>query len=237
MELIIEQLKGFCDCINEMSEEEWERNVSELIQLISNMTCWNTGEQPCETFLSSERVEKIPVSCIDKCRCNGTFVDIVPYFTPFSPETLELYLVKIVGIQEEVVNIQKDDFAFLPSLGIIRIDLRNYMSCPPCGCPPDWMLQMEYIAGYNELPDCLLQLFCDLLHVVQMKNKCDCATCKKCTGYPEEAEIVFEEGDVVSPQLQAYWNILIENGYKDTLGSISLCGRGQSTECGWGFVV
>ena len=46
-----EQLSEYCDCM----EDVQERDVIELINLISTYTCWT--QVPCETFLLSERRE------------------------------------------------------------------------------------------------------------------------------------------------------------------------------------
>ena len=50
---VIEQLSEYCDCLTEVNEKD----VDELIHLISVYTCW-TGKV-CDTFLSAERKEVI----------------------------------------------------------------------------------------------------------------------------------------------------------------------------------
>lgn len=71
-----EQLTEYCDCQNVE-----ERDVAELINLISTYTCW--AQKPCETFLRSERKEVLSLpSCVGE---RDIFV-FEPFYKPFDPE-------------------------------------------------------------------------------------------------------------------------------------------------------
>lgn len=231
MTAVVEQLNDFCDCLPDMKEDVLERNVLEMISLISNLTCWT--QQPCETFLNSERVEFIDFDQFDPCSCNGGIVEFTPYYHPFQSDTFKVTLIEQDGINETATELDASDFAYSDTFGVLRINLRDYVSNSKCGCSGASKLMITYDAGYESIPECLLQIFCDLLHVITVKNSCDCSACQACTG-EDDVTIEYSEDDDVSPKLSVYLNSLIESGYKKQLGLISLC---QGCNEIWGLVV
>lgn len=230
---IVEQLKDYCNCLPEKLTKDdtlIERNISELIHLISLITCWT--QEPCETFLNSARSEIIDVGNIDHCSCDGGIVEFTPYYAPFYPDTFKVYLISQSGLTTEKTEIPDTSFAYDEVFDVLRIDLSEYIENDKCTCcPPKYKLLIEYDAGYEEIPECLLQLFCDLLHVVYDKNNCDCSTCQACTG-SDDVEIDYSDDDEVSPMLSVYLDTLIASAYKEQLGLISLCGRCRNTFLG-----
>lgn len=244
--MILDQLQAYCDCVKDITQEE----VDELVNVISMATCWQ--REPCETFLVGARreVKDLP-SCAD---CPITFK---PFYHPFigertiteiDPETggpvekgvpfgvadFKFYLVKIDGIEEEVTEIT--DFRYHASDGMFHINTglpSCKCSCEPCGCPPSYKMVVEYTAGYDELPVCLLPVFCNVLEVIRAKRNCEC--CGDCgCDTPAEQQVKYASGDVVSVALETDIGKLLVEQYKNQLGMLSLC---ESYEGLWGFVV
>ena len=65
---IYEQLASYCDC-----SEVKEKDVDEAINIVSQLTCWNSGSDrrlglQCQTFLNGARKEVVDLpSCLPKC--------------------------------------------------------------------------------------------------------------------------------------------------------------------------
>lgn len=226
---VYQQLDDFCECLPDMKDDIFKRNVDELIHLLSILTCWQ--QHPCETFLNSERVEYVELGQIDPCQCNGGILSFAPFYRPFQPDTFRVDLIEVRGLEETIEPIT--DFAYIDTLAELRIDVSNYIKSNSCKCRPDRKLRIQYDAGYDLLPECLLQIFCDMLHVVADKNDCDCKPCDICDG-SDDVTIEYLEGDKVSPALNTYFNSLIVSGFKQQLGFMSLCERQAEI---WGVVV
>lgn len=245
---IVEQLRAYCDCVDDFTEAD----IADLINVVSMATCWT--RTPCETFLKGKRREVIELpSCAD---CPIVFQ---PYYQPFIGVTREqvvdeetggvktvevpfgiddfkFHIVKTQGIEETVTEIPRDSWTYSDVGHVFRI-APGLPSCkcgcdPCCGCPPEYHMVVEYEAGYDELPDCLLPVFCELLTVILARRNCDCET--DCGCATREEQIQYAKGDLVSVALETdIAKILVEN-YKNQLGLISLC-RGRKYL--WGVVV
>lgn len=232
-EQIIQQLLGYCECIDDIKDDnQLLQNVKELIHLISIRTCW--AQQLCETFLNSERTEYIEIGAINKCTCDGGIVEFTPYYYPYLELTsnFNVFLVRVEGISEETTQIRDSDYSYIESLGLLRIDLSNYVTGDKCGCKATYRIRVEYDAGYDEIPECLLQLFCDLLKQIYAKNTCNCGHCTACKRGTDEDDIPeLSTGDRVTPTIEDYIDEVIVNTYREQLGMISLCGREKTGHC------
>ena len=222
---LIEQLIGYCDCVKDATDEDGV----ELINVVSMATCWM--QEPCETFLKGERREIIDLpSCAD---CPITFE---PYYHPFDVDSFKFSLVKIQGIEEKITEIT--DFAYHTSDGKFHVDV-GLPSCKcgckqcTCGCEPEYKLLVEYTAGYEIIPDCLLPVFCNLLEGIHAKRECNCCNDCGCEAETEE-DIKYASGDVVSVQLETDLGKMLVQDYKNLLGMISLCKKQNEI---WGVVV
>lgn len=217
---ITEQLQGYCDCL-----EADEKTAMEIVNVISMATCWQ--REPCETFLMSARRELIDIpSCAD---CAYVFE---PYYKPFDPDTFSFKVLKTEGIDEEEIAVEG---VSLHSDGLFYIDL-GIESCKckkcTCGCPPSYKLLVEYNAGYEEIPECLLPVFCNVLEVVKAKNECECAV--DCACDSKAQEVKYASGDVVSVSLETRIGQILVEQYMNQLGFMSLCKPKREL---WGFVV
>lgn len=219
---ILEQLKEYCSCVEDIDEKD----VNELITTISMATGWM--KDPCDTFLTGERRE-----VIDLPSCADCPIEFSPYYHPFTVESFKFYLVKVEGIEETVTEIT--DFSYHQSDGMFHID-PGLPSCKCnnciCGCPPSYKLIVEYTAGFEELPDCLLPVFCNVLEVIHAKNECNC--CNDCGCEQKEQQIKYASGDVVSVALETDIAKILVDQYKKQLAMISLYTHKHEI---WGFVV
>lgn len=237
MSVIIDQLKEYCDCLPDIEDDEFERNVNELINLVSLMTCWT--QEPCETFLVSERKEVLTVEDVRKCGCEGGIVKFIPFFVPIIPGSFKITLVRRFGIKEEPFVINDDEYLYSDFSDELRIDLSKYLGNDLCNCEYEYKLIIEYIAGYHDLPDCLLPIFCDMLHIITSKNECDCNKCQACSDSSSSQGYITEDdynGNLdPTAYLERVFLRLIESAYKNQLGLISLCNR-RNTHW-WGTVI
>lgn len=224
---IYKQLSEQCNCITVN-----ESDIDELINLVSIYTCWT--QKPCETFLSGERREVLDLpDCMDECEV-FTFE---PFYSPFDEDSFSFTLVAQTGIEEETTEIT--DFSYSELDGNFKMIL-PIPSCrchaPKCGCPTKYKLLVTYVAGYEELPECLIPLFCEALQYIKEKNNCSCDKCQKCDAKYEEdkTEILIDNAATLTDQLKNYFIRVLAMQYRRQLSLISLCQRLNEL---WGFRV
>ena len=230
---VYEQLIEYCDCliVSEPHEAPYakfdERDVNELIDLISNYTCW--ANKPCETFLQSERKEVIDVK---DCSCECDVIEFEPYYAPFDVDSFEFTLVEQNGIEETLTPITTYKYSEADEKFRLELPLPNCDCKPRCGCKSNYKLVIKYVAGYEELPECLLPLFCETLQWIIDKNKCDCEKCEECENkYTDKHEIDFT---TVDGRLKNYFLNVMVSQYIRQLSLISLCKKNLDM---WSVVV
>lgn len=219
---ITEQLSEYCECIGDVEEKD----VKEIIDLISMYTCWTN--EPCDTFLLGERREVIDLPpCLD---CEFEFE---PFYHPFDEDSFEFTVIHQSGME---LDSKVVEYVYNPATGkfLVDVDLPSCKCLPPkcTPCEDEYTLSVTYQAGYEQLPDCLLPVFCNLLDVIQAKNECDCE--KECgCGNGEEPDIKYATGDVVTAALETDLGKALVEQYKRQLALISLCEEKSM----WGVVV
>lgn len=216
---IVEQLTEYCSCVQDVEEKD----VQEIIDLVSMLTCWTNN--PCDTFLMGARkeVEELP-SCID---CSYKFE---PFYHPFDIDSFKFTVVEVDGTT--ITETEVTDYVYYNGEFILNLPLPSCeCDCKRCGCDPEYSLVIEYNAGYEGLPDCLLPVFCNLLDVIQAKNTCDCE--KDCACNTEES-IQYATGDVVTAALETDLGKMLVEQYKKQLSMLSLC---EERKWIWGIVV
>lgn len=223
---IVEQLTEYCNCMAEVRESD----VMELVNLISLQTCWT--KKPCENFLLSERREIVELpDCTKKCE---VFV-FNPFYYPFDKDSFTFNIVKTVGIEEETIPIT--EYTYSQWDDNFRMELPLPLCkclCNPCDCKPTYRLVVDYVAGYEELPDCLLPLFCEALQYIAEKNTCDCSECQTCNDGIQPIEIDYANGDTITDRLHEFFVDNLTKQYQRQLSLITLCRRADDL---WGFVV
>lgn len=218
---VVDQLTEYCDCI-----DVEEKDVYELIGLISSYTCWM--QNPCDTFLLSERREVVELpNCADNC---DVYV-FEPFYAPFDSESFTFTLIEQNGIEETATEIT--DYIYSPVDENFRLilDLPDCKCRPKCGCESKYKLLVTYVAGYELIPECLLPLFCDALAFIREKNKCcdDCAECG--TDYRGDTSI---DPTKLEGLIREHFLSILVVQYIRQLSLISLC---NETRHLWGVVV
>jgi len=215
------QIEGYCDCLPDVEDDVIERSIEQMIMIISKWTCWTTDI--CETFLHSKRTEYIDIDSIDPCacECDNNIVRHIPYFElGIDQYSFNVTLIKRSGIEETVTPVQSSDFAYSSHFKDLKVDLSDYVECF-CKCPPESTLAIQYYAGFDCLPDCLLPFVCDMLHVLFEKNNCDCSHCQTCK--PSGTDPKIEPYGSNAKTIENYMSKLIKKSYPMLLSQISLC--------------
>lgn len=225
MAITVDQLTEYCDC-----QDVSERDVDELINLISTYTCW--AQHPCETFLQSERRE---VRELPNCVCDDCFVyEFEPFFVPFDVDSFEFTLVEQNGITETTLSISSYIYSEVDGKFRLELPLPNCKCKPRCGCESKFKLLITYVAGYEEIPECLLPLMCEALYWIHDKNKCSCEDCEACDPTKNTDEGVINYA-TLDGRLQDHFLNVLTHQYFTQLSLISLCTRYKGEL--WGVVV
>lgn len=221
----IEQLTEYCDC-----QDVEEKDVEELIHLISTYTCW--AQSPCETFLQNERKE---VRELPSCVCDNCFIyEFEPFFTPFDPDSFEFTLVEQNGITEEYTALSSFIYSEVDGNFKLELPLPNCKCKPRCGCESKYKLLVTYVAGYDGIPECLLPMMCEALYWIHDKNKCDCEDCDACDPTKNTDEGVINYASLDGRLQEHFLNVLTKQ-YFNQLSLISLC-QSYKGEL-WGVIV
>ena len=229
---VYEQLTEYCDCLTVTNDGEdyarfSERDVDELISLVSNYTCW--AQKPCETFLEAERKEVVDLKdCADEC----DIFEFEPFYQPFDPSSFTFTLIEQNGIQETSTLITSFAYSEADEKFRLELPLPSCKCTPRCGCKSKFKLVAEYVAGYEGIPECLLPFFCEMLQLIIEKNKCDCEECQDCDRPRERADQL--DYTKLSDRLKEQMLNILTTQYIRQLSLISLC-RHQNNL--WGVVV
>lgn len=220
-----EQLTEYCDC-----QDIDEKDVTELISLISTYTCW--AQSPCETFLQAERRE---VRELPDCLCDDCYIfEFEPFFTPFDPESFEFTLVEQNGITETLTALSSYSYSEVDGKFRLELPLPNCKCKPRCGCESKYKLLVTYVAGYEGIPECLLPLMCEALYWIHDKNKCECEDCEACDPTKNTDDGVINYATLDGRLQDIFLNVLTKQ-YFNQLSLISLCSRYKGEL--WGVVV
>ena len=221
---IVDQLKEYCDCV-----EVEESDVNELINLISVYTCW--ANEPCETFLYGDRREVVE---LPDCLCDCDVFTFDPFYRPFDPDSFTFTLIEQNGIDETAIPITELAYSSVDNNFRLKLPL-PMCECKPadCGCESKYKLLVEYSAGFEEIPDCLLPIFCEALVWIKDKNTCDCSECEPCDPTLNDREGVINYASL-SGRLQDYFLTILTAQYRKQLSLISLCSNRKHL---WAVVV
>lgn len=222
---VYEQLTEYCDC-----QDVETKDVDELINLISAYTCW--AQKPCETFLAAERKETVN---LPNCVCDDCYVfEFEPFFTPFDPESFVFTLVEQNGITETTSILSSYTYSEVDGNFKMELPLPNCKCKPRCGCESKYKLLVTYVAGYEEIPECLLPLMCEALYWIHDKNKCQCEDCEACDPTKNTDNGVINYA-TLDGRLQEHFLNVLSKQYFNQLSLISLCQRYKGEL--WGVVV
>ena len=223
MNEILEQLKQYCTCNEEITLED----LTEAINVISIMTCWKIDDE-CSTLLNEEREEIIELE-----DCTKVY-KFFPHYIPFDNDTLKLEILKETdeGIVHE--DIPSESFEYIPELGYVLVTLPECQCGNKCCGKVKKYLKATYDAGFKTLPDCILPVMCNILELIQDKRVCDC-NCDNCnsnkTTNPMDS-INYKQSDYITSYLE--YKVLAEKlgqAYYSALAQISLCEKDNDKWC------
>lgn len=237
-DVIVEQLGNECRCLKDINRDSdlFAYVVKDMINLVSQLTCWQ--QNPCETFLLEEREEFFDIGDYEQCGCNAGIVEIEPFYSPIEPGSMKITLLELNGTEVREIDLPDSAFFYNVAWGnTVKINIKEYIRNGECCCPLQYKLRATYYAGYSDIPDCLLPLFCGLLHVVYDKNNCECSTCAACAS-TEDVVVTAEYngGDNISKLIDNYYTNIVLVAFKKQLGLISLC-RARLENQVWGVTV
>lgn len=206
--MISEQIIDYCNCIDDVTDKD----IEEMLELVSQMTCWG------DTFLTSQRREVIDVE-----PRQGIY-EFEPFYHPYDIDTFTFTLVEQNGLEEEKTDVE---YVYSDTDECFKMDF-GFGCNSGCGSPK-YKLVVTYNAGYDEIPDFLLPVFCNILNVIKAKNTCDCEKDCGC----DENNVQYAKGDVVTVALETKIGEILQNQYLKELSRISLCEKNNI----WGLVV
>lgn len=181
MQVILDQVRNYCDCVDDVSDEELLQYITRLIAYLSVATCWKSDT--CETFLKSMRRETFKIDkVVWNCCEQGIYKTNLHYpMVDFSNAVLTL--VHRNGIKDEEIILSATEFFYSEYLNELRVDLKPYLPNPKCvPCPVDYHLVVEYEAGYDEIPECIMFDFCHILNIL-LNSDAGCSDCEDCDDY------------------------------------------------------
>lgn len=227
--MIYDQLRNHCDCIK---DEITDADIDELVSLISMYTCWQ--QKPCDTFLQSMRKQVVELpDCVDDCNV----FEFEPFYEPFDVSSFTFTLVSQTGIEETSTVLTNVSYSEVDELFRLNLPIPGCECMPNCGCPTHYKLLVEYVAGYDEIPECLLPLFCEALQYIKEMKKCDCSQCQTCDNKydADKVEVLVYDAAKLTDQLKVYFVKTLTEQFKRQLSLISLCHKRENEL--WGFRV
>ena len=205
---IYEQLREYCECVEDISDKD----INELVDIVSVASCWCNS--PCETFLMSERKEVIELPISTSC-CEENIFEYKPFYHPFDVNSFKFKVVKQSGLTEEEVETE-----------IVYSDVDNLFKVKLlCDCDSEYKLVATYDAGYENIPECLLPVFCEIIGLIKAKNTCNCG-CETCGSENPNNAVDYGEypqGDLITASVKAELTNILTKQYIKQIGLISLC--------------
>ena len=216
---IKQQMLNYCDCISEEDQEEnIDLNIQRMIQTLSDLTCWN--QKGCETLMLSEREEVFDPKIHISCGCdNGIMRAELFYFVGVDPESIQVSIQIRDGIQFKTIEIEKEDVSYDEIEKVVWMNLSEYLP-NKCSCERIEKVIIRYESGYEQLPDCIMDVACDILREQISSNKCSCA-CTECEQ--GDADIQITEVNTVIVSKDDLIKQYILKTYAKALRTISLC--------------
>jgi len=232
---IKQQVLVSCPCFSET--ENIDSMISQLISLLSSSMCW--GDGLCPTFLKSLRTDTItysPSCFCGRCKsCSEQYLSfpLKYYHKDAITEIESVRLIKYEGLTETEIPLESTDYAVRK--GALIIDTSKIPSnCCTCSCI-EYELVVDYQSGFDELPDCLLPVFCDLLVTISL-SVTGCGSLEECCIMDKPKAYSYLKQKTIQGMVSYSWGIDTDNVsylYDKLLGtsklkllaSMSLCKR------------
>lgn len=158
----------------EEREELWPK-IWQAIRYISHLACWTDSDN--DTFITSVRhqVEEVSAKCTCTqhcCECDQNVIAIKLDYGPVPRNPFSIaHLSGVYGgeILREVIGHEYLNDHFDPVTGTLYINRRDYPNLlldkgrPCCLCEHRITIDLEYLAGYDDIPDGILPLVCPII--------------------------------------------------------------------------
>lgn len=155
-------------------EELWPK-IWQAIRYISHLACWTDSDN--DTFLTSIRTQVVEVSakCAcqpDCCECDKNVIAIHLDYAPVPHNPFSIaHLSGVYGgeILREVIGHEYLNDHFDPATNTLYISRRDFPNllldkggcC--CLCDHRIVIEIKYLAGYDDIPDGILPLICPII--------------------------------------------------------------------------
>jgi len=233
-EIVKCQVRDYCDCLDDLNDMELEKLLNRVLFQISLLTGWSN--ELCDTLLNGYRRQVFHVKHVDMCSCCEN--DKILKYKLKYPFVKSTQIVSKVyyqsGLRDICIDVNPDDIFYSHLDDELRIDISNYITREECNkCKVDYKLLVEYCAGYDELPECVLPIICTIIQFI--KNEQSCGGCGVCTSCLENEKLA--DGAVLSSKsvgeinyawtkdtttLDSKISDLLTNSFMQTLGTISI---------------
>lgn len=186
---IIDQILDHCPQLADVKDPETEvlsesdkaalwKQIYKIISRFSSANCWDKGG--CETFLKGERTQKMKFTR-EHCKSCGNLLKISPEFEPIclndagEPDITEINIYAVSDVRKKYTypaELLGSSYVEVAEQFYIdlNIDMLNTQTGETenwwknCGCcEPEFFIEIKYNAGFDKIPECLLDMFCKLL--------------------------------------------------------------------------
>lgn len=234
--LILEQIKTNCPCFVDKTDSELQTMVDNLVNFLSVSLCWD------DTFLYTGRTETFDYvndNCFT-CRPCERFKTYPLFYQSPEMDVISVELVTYNGLQETVYQLPSDSYTIRK--GQLLIDSNGLpRTCCTCSCE-EFELRVSYNAGYKELPDRLVPIFCSLMTSVSL-SLLGCGSIKECCAMdkPKAYQIIKTKKvgeisrtwEVDKQHVQYLYNNMFTENHLRLIATMSLCNSLRLEERLW----
>lgn len=170
---IVDKVKEDCKCVlSTDSDDAINRLIAKALRAISVLTCWGDGE--CSTLLKGDRREEIDID-LDYCDCFGSVYKSAPFYN----KNVTVTSVKLIRITDTIAETTLSIVdSYNETLGVFFINLNQQFTFSDgstenpaiqCGCcKAEYKLIIEYEAGYDDIPDCIMDILCRIIGFIKL---------------------------------------------------------------------
>lgn len=231
----LSKLRQYCKCFADTPDNELWWLLYSVIGKVSSRNCWS--KKACDTFLLSTRTENVMFD-IDNCRtCNNNIKFNLGYDQVSTIDSATILVIKDDGTKEEYTINNPEDY-YLSIKNEFKFNLNNYVEDSNGSpvqltqldwgcCEPEFILTLEYTAGYENIPDCLWEPICKILQYAVLANN-NCST-ENCSSMDR---IAFNSYVTRQSIKDSSWEWVVpDNKLEDIISSIYADGINSSIFC------
>lgn len=154
--------------------ELWPK-IWQAIRYISHLACWTDSDN--DTFLTQVRKQIYDTNAICSCsvrccECDQNVVAIKLDYNPMPHNPFSIaHITGVYGgeILTDVISHEYLNDHYNPATNTLYINRRDFPNllldkgCPCCLCEHKLTITLEYLAGYDRIPDGILPLICPII--------------------------------------------------------------------------